>query len=151
MSPGTDPRQVRRGVVEPDGCAANRHRLSMRQREPWQAPPLDPPRVDPELDTMGWIERAGEVLRYSLLSIEHAISPDGALRRWLQRVLRAGAFLALPVLLLLPLALVLLNGIAACVELLRRIAVHAFLSGMVIGLVLLAVVIVLRLAGSGRR
>jgi hypothetical protein len=113
----------------------------------------DPPRVDPELETLSAPERAAEVLRYCLLRVEHYIAPDGSLRRWLRRVLRVGAYIAIPALVLLPLALLVLTGVAACVRLLQKILIHAVIAGLVIGLLLLAMLVVLRLldCGSGRR
>jgi len=151
MAPGSDIRRVHRGTVETGKPVGEDSRLPALQPEPREPPPLDPPQVDPDLHDLSAVERMAEVLRYSLLSLEHAISQDGLLRRWLLRVLRIGAFLGIPVLVLLPLTLVLLHGIAGCIRLLHEIALHAFLSGLVIGLVLLAVLIVLRLAGIGRR
>jgi hypothetical protein len=112
----------------------------------------EPPQVDPELETLSAPERAAEALRYFLLRAEHQISPDGRLRRWLRLILRLGAFVAIPALILLPLALLVLAGVEACVRLLQEIMVHAVLGGMVIGLILLAMLVVLRLFGcrSGR-
>ena len=114
---------------------------------------IEPPQVDPELETLSGPDRAAEALRYSLLRAEHYLSPDGSLRRWLRLILKVGAFVAIPALVLIPLALLLLAGIGACVRLLQEILVHAVIGGMVIGLLLLAVLVVLRLfgCGSGRR
>ena len=114
---------------------------------------IEPPQIDPDLESLSALERAAEVLRYFLLCAEHRLAPVGRLRRWLRQILRAGAFVAVPALILLPLALLLLAGIAACVRLLQEILLHALVAGMVIGLVLLAVLVVLRLidTGSGRR
>ena len=127
------------------------NRRSDRPESP--ADGIEPPRVNPELEALSAPERAAEALRYSLHRAEHCIAPDGRLRRWLRLILRVGAFVAVPALILLPLALLLLTGIAACIRLLREIVLHAILAGMVIGLLLLAVLVVLRLidGGNGRR
>ena len=125
-----------------------------RRSDPPEMPAdgIEPPRVDPDLEAMSAPERAAEALRYSLLRAEHCIAPDGRLRRWLRLILRVGVFIAIPALVLLPLALLLLTGVAACIRLLQEILLHAILAGMVIGLLLLAMLVVLRLidSGSGR-
>ena len=126
-----------------------------RNGDPPHAPgdEIRPPQVDPDLETLSAPERSAEVLRYSILRAEHEIASDGRLRHWLRRVLRIGAFIAIPALVLLPLAILLLMGIATCMRLLREIAFRAIVAGIVVGLLILAVLVVLRLLdyGSGRR
>jgi hypothetical protein len=127
------------------------NRRSDRPETP--ASDIEPPQVDPDIETLSAPERSAEVLRYSLLRAEHRVAPDGALRQWLRRILRLGAFVAIPAFVLLPLAVLLLTGIAACIRLLQEILFPAVIGGIVIGLLLLAVLVVLRLldGGNGRR
>jgi hypothetical protein len=127
---------------------------SRSDRPKTPASATEPPQVDPDIESLSALERATEVLRYHLLRAEHHLAPDGSLRQWLRRILRVGAFVAIPALILLPLAVLLLTGIAACIRLLQEILVHAVIAGVVIGLLLLAVLVVLRLldyGGNGRR
>src|SRR6266404_7320925 len=42
---------------------------------------LTPPRVDPKLTSLTPLERAAEVLRYSVLRAEYWLSPEGAMRQ----------------------------------------------------------------------
>jgi len=49
--------------------------------EPSELTQLTPPRVDPQLTSLTPLERAAEVLRYSVLRAEYWLSPDGAMRQ----------------------------------------------------------------------
>lgn len=105
--------------------------------------PLDLPRPDPDIARMGCVERSAEALRYALLRLEYFVSPDGMLRRWNRLVLRLAAFLAVPALVLVPLTLLFLEGVADSVALLGS------MRGLLgIGLLLLAVQLVRRASGG---
>ena len=56
--------------------------------EPSELTQLTPPRVDPKLINLTPLERAAEVLRYSVLQAEYWLSPDGAMRQRLRFALR---------------------------------------------------------------
>lgn len=49
---------------------------------------LNPPRIDPELTNLTPLERAAEVLRYSVLRAEYWLSPEGAMRQRVRFALR---------------------------------------------------------------
>ena len=49
---------------------------------------LTPPRVDPKLTNLTPLERAAEVLRYSVLRAEYWLSPDGVMRRRVRLAVR---------------------------------------------------------------
>lgn len=49
---------------------------------------LKPPRVDPKLTKLSPLERAAEVIRYSVLQAEYWLSQDGAMRRRIRFALR---------------------------------------------------------------
>jgi hypothetical protein len=69
----------------------------------WQPAPITPPTVDPDLEHLNGVQRSAEVLRYSILSIEWWISPNGRLREWLRLNGKGSAILLIPALLILPL------------------------------------------------
>src|ERR1700688_4733487 len=50
--------------------------------------PLDSPRIDPQLTKLTPLERAAEVLRYSVLRAEYWLSPNGAMRQRVRFALR---------------------------------------------------------------
>src|SRR5437667_8385909 len=49
---------------------------------------LTPPRVDPEFTKLNPLQRAAEVLRYSVLRAEYWLSPDGVMRQRVRFALR---------------------------------------------------------------
>src|SRR5438270_11031932 len=56
--------------------------------EPSELTQLTPPRVDPRLTSLTPLERAAEVLRYSVLRAEYWLSPEGAMRQRIRFALR---------------------------------------------------------------
>jgi hypothetical protein len=56
--------------------------------EPSELTQLDPPRVNPKLTNLTPLERAAEVIRYSVLRAEYWLSPDGAMRQRVRFALR---------------------------------------------------------------
>ena len=54
------------------------------------------------LAQMNGLQRVVECFRYTILSVEHWISPDGHLREWLRRNLLLGAWLIVPALFVMP-------------------------------------------------
>ena len=67
------------------GDAAGQELLTTESSEPTQ---LTPPRVDPKLTNLTPLERAAEVIRYSVLRGEYWLSPDGAMRQRVRFALR---------------------------------------------------------------
>lgn len=83
--------------------------------------PLLPPAIDPDLLALGPLERAGEVLRYSLHQAEFWLSQTGLLRAWLRFSLRCALLLGVPALLLAPVISFLLHQGKTWAELLVEI------------------------------
>jgi len=79
----------------------------------WNPSPLERPQVNPDLEEMDGLSRSAESIRYSILSIEFWISPNGQVREWLRHNTRLAIILGIPALLVLPILLVLLWQFAA--------------------------------------
>src|SRR5881396_2307949 len=60
---------------------------------------LNPPRVDPQLTKLTPLERAAEVLRYSVLRAEYWLSPDGAMRERVRFALRLWVYVVIAALI----------------------------------------------------
>jgi hypothetical protein len=67
--------------------------------EPSELIQLTPPRVDPKLTNLTPLERAAEVLRYSVLRAEYWISPDGAMRRRIRFAVRLWVYVMIAALI----------------------------------------------------
>ena len=63
---------------------------------------LERPVVDPELEQLNPIERAGEVLRYSVLRVEYWLSRRGTLREWIRLTFVLAIFAGIPAVVLAP-------------------------------------------------
>ncbi len=77
--------------------------LFTKFQEHWKPEPIDPPKVDPNLPQLTTLQRATEALRYSLLSVEWWLSPNGKLREWLKINGKIGSVLVIPAVLVVPL------------------------------------------------
>jgi hypothetical protein len=60
---------------------------------------LNPPRVDPQLTNLTPLERAAEVLRYSVLRAEYWLSPDGAMRQRVRFAMRLWVYVVIAALI----------------------------------------------------
>jgi len=69
----------------------------------WNPQPIDPPQVDPELPKLNGLQRATESFRYTILSIEWWLSPNGTIRAWLKLNSKIGSVLIIPAILVVPL------------------------------------------------
>ena len=78
----------------------------------WDPSPIDPPTVDPELNDLDGLQRSAEVFRYSILSIEWWLSPNGTLREWCRLNGKIGSLLLIPAVLVVPLVTFVLWQIA---------------------------------------
>ena len=78
------------------------HAFARRLREAWHPSGLDAPRVDPDLCSLGALERITECLRYAALNLEYFLSPSGALRAWCALTALFALYLWIPVFLVLP-------------------------------------------------
>ena len=67
--------------------------------EPSELPQLNAPRVDPKLTNLTPLERAAEVLRYSVLRAEYWLSPDGVMRRRVRLAVRIWVYVAVAALI----------------------------------------------------
>lgn len=117
--------------------------IRQRLKQSWQAKPVEQPRVNPELENLNGLTRSAESIRYSILSIEFWISPNGQVREWLRQMVGVASGLSIPALLVLPLVVFILWQVVKAVTMLMSIAgkliVFPFLA-LVAALVILVVV-----------
>jgi uncharacterized membrane protein YphA (DoxX/SURF4 family) len=115
--------------------------------KPWQPKHIEPPQVDPELPHLDCLTRSAESIRYSLLSIEFWISPNGQVREWLRHNARVASWLAVPAFLVLPLVVLILFQAVKAVVMLTSIAGHMVvlpILALVAAVVILVVVSIAR-------
>ncbi len=68
----------------------------------WNPVPVKEPEIDPNLTTLSWPERSAAVVRYSVLGLEHWLSPGGLLRElirwhlWLAVILTVSSVILVP-------------------------------------------------------
>lgn len=79
-------------------------KLLQKFKGAWQPKPIDPPTLDPDLAHLGALTRSAESIRYSILSFEFWVSPNGQVREWFRQNARIASWLAIPGLLVLPVA-----------------------------------------------
>lgn len=91
-------------------------------KQSWHAKQVEQPRVDPELENLNGLTRSVESIRYSILSIEFWISPNGQVREWLRQMTGVASWLAVPAVLVLPLVVLILWQIVKAVTMLVAIA-----------------------------
>ncbi len=87
--------------------------LSLAMRNAWQPVPVPKPEVDPELPQLPAIQRSAEVLRYKMLQLEFAVSPEGGLRGWLKLNVLLALLIGIPALFLAPLITFLVSSFAS--------------------------------------
>jgi hypothetical protein len=87
-----------------------------------QAIPI--PRADPHLVRLSFVERSAEVLRYTLWRAEHWLSPGGTLRAVLRLSLKLALLIGIPVLIIGPVVLLLLQDAATASAALATIAAN---------------------------
>ncbi len=68
----------------------------------WKPQPIQKPAADPRLEELDPLARSTECIRYSLLSFEFWLSPDGTIREWLRHNVRIGAWLFIPAVFVMP-------------------------------------------------
>lgn len=124
----------------------------------WSPIRVKPPELDSHLETLSGVERVSEVLRFSALSVEVAISPHGGLRAWLKLNVLVALVLAIPAILVVPIITYLLSGFSTWSQFLVEIANNliqaaASLIGMVLVVVIGGRIVMAILAshGKGRR
>lgn len=105
----------------------------------WTPQPLPPPQARQDLAKFGALERSAEVFRYSLLSLEHWLSPGGALREWMKFNLSLALLIAIPAMLVAPLVSLALAQISAWVahltETTSKLVLFPLTALLIVGLV----------------
>ena len=91
-----------------------RHRNSLVRvsRHLWNPLPIARPVIEPDLPDLSWPERTAEVLRFTLLSVEHWLSRGGVLREWLRLNIWLAIILTVAAVLLVPPGTAVLEGAA---------------------------------------
>lgn len=131
-------------------------RILAALRKAWRPVPPAPPYLDPNLTELPAITRIAESLRYSILDLEQAISPNGSLRAWVQLNVLVALVLAVPAFLVVPIVTLILSGFVTWSDFIARIAVNlltaaAAIFGAVLVLVLTGRVIEAERKRRGRR
>ncbi len=101
--------------------------LITRLKQHWNPQPIERPQVDPELPKLNGLQRATESLRYTILSIEWWLSPNGKLREWLRLNSKVGSILVIPAVMVVPLITLTLWQVWAWTGWLVGIAGHLIL------------------------
>lgn len=91
-------------------------------RRHWSPTKIHPPTVDPDLEKLNGPQRTAEVLRYTILSLEWWLSPNGRLREWLKLQGKISSILLIPAVLVIPLVTFIIWQGAIWVALLVQIA-----------------------------
>ena len=113
----------------------------------WKPKPISPPRVDPELQHLDGLTRSAESIKFSILSIEFWISPNGRVREWLRHNTHLAAYLFIPAILVVPLITFLLWQLVKWVTMLTSIAGHLIILPI---LALVAAVVILVVVSIAR-
>ena len=119
----------------------------LRIKHAWRPQKLEKPLVDPLFPEMDAVERSAETSRYSILSTEFWISPDGQVREWIRHNTRA-IVLFIPVLVLIALIGLGLSQVAAWTVALTIIAGHLIIVPVLVLLVVLVVLAIIKLLKS---
>jgi hypothetical protein len=123
-----------------------RHRFRDFFRRHWNPEKIEPPTVDPELDDLDPVTRSCEVVRFSLLSLEWWLSPNGTLRAWLKLNGRVASVLVIPAVLVMPLVTLIIYQVAKWMGWLVGIAGNIILfplvalAGIVVSLFVVAII-----------
>jgi len=139
-------------IVRPSSLPARIGRALMLA---WHPIPVEPTAIDSHLETLSGIERVAEVLRFNVLSVEHAISPHGGLRAWLKLNVLVALVLVIPAMLVVPVITYLLSGFSSWSQFLAEIATNLLqATASMVGMILLVVIggriVMALLASQGR-
>ena len=107
-------------------------RLWSYLKSEWNPKPINAPSVDPELNNLDPLQRSTEALRYSILSLEFWIAPEGQLREWLRQNSRVAVWLTIPALLILPPLILVLWQLVKCLTLLVSLTSNLILLPLVL-------------------
>ena len=64
--------------------------------------PIGKPVVNTKIGELNGLQRAAECFRYTILCVEHWISPEGSIRVWVRGNLLLGAWLIIPAIFVMP-------------------------------------------------
>lgn len=115
-----------------------------RIKASWKPTPISPPQVDPELPHLDGITRSAESIKYSILSVEWWISPNGRVREWLRHNTHLAAWLIIPAMLVVPVVSFVLSQVMHWTAMLTTITRHLILLPILV--LLLVVVLILVVA-----
>ena len=116
-------------------------------RRHWQPKEITPPTVDPELKQLDGPQRLAEVVRYTLLSVEWWLSPNGRLREWVRFNGKISSVLLIPAVLVMPLVTLIIWQVGKWLSWLVGIAGYLILlplAGLVAAGVTLGVIAIIR-------
>jgi hypothetical protein len=122
-----------------------RHRFRDFFQRHWNPEKIEPPKVDPDLEDLDAATRSCEVVRFSLLSLEWWLSPNGTLREWLKLNGKITSILVIPAVLVMPLVTLIIWQVAKWMNWLVGIAGHIILfpfvalAGIIVALVVVAI------------
>jgi len=114
----------------------------------WNPKPIDPPTVDPGIAELDSLQRSAEAIRYSILSIEFWISPNGQVREWLKHNSHMAVWLAIPAFLILPIITFVLVQVGGWIATLVGIAGHLIIFPILALLAGVVFMIAIRIAKS---
>jgi hypothetical protein len=125
----------------------NKRRHSIRDffRRHWNPERIEPPKVDPELEDLDPATRAAETIRFSILSLEWWLSPNGSLREWLKLNGRISSVLIIPAVLVMPIVTLIIYQVAKWMNWLTGIAGHLILfplvalAGIIVAFIVVAI------------
>lgn len=134
--------------------------LKRKLKQHWQPKALPPPVVDADLPKLTAIERAAEVLRYTLSRLFFWMAPGGSLKEWMRFNLRASFIIGVPLALVAPVITFGLGQIQLWLDLLAKTTSNLILFplsvlliiGLISGLVYIAKsLLIMRLRYSQQR
>ncbi len=102
--------------------AHTKPKLLTRIKAHWQPKPIQPPEVDPSLPHLNALQRAVEALRYTFLSFEHWMSPNGKMREYTRLTSIVAFLLLVPAVLVFPIVTLILGEVAGWVTSLALIS-----------------------------
>ena len=113
--------------------------------------PICKPVVDIRLEGLNGLQRITEAFRYTILCMEHWISPEGHIREWLRKNLRWSALIIIPTLIVFPVVTVALCEFVAWVNSLTTIASKLIFLPVLVLLALISITIVCRIISVFKR
>ncbi len=101
--------------------------------------PLQPPAINPQLETLGALTRSTLCLQHFLLGIEYWLSPNGRLRWWLKINGCLCAWLFIPAIVLMPIVSLVLHEVDGMVTVVTNIVLKLFVLSILISVAVLAI------------